>query len=90
MDYPIEHFIAYTDMVKNEMKKRDYCCDTSRFTKWLQWEQFKIYPSNIFADWHNDRYLNQCFYNLQEKYDCDGINETEYELIKRKVLEIKK
>ena len=90
MDYPIEHFIAYTDMVKDEMKKRGYRCDTSRFTKWLQWEQFKIYPSNIFADWHNDRYLNQCFYNLQEKYDCSGINETEYELIKRKVLEIKK
>jgi len=90
MDYPIEHFIAYTDMVKDEMKKRGYRCDTSRFTKWLQWEQFKIYPSDIFADWHNDRYLNQCFYNLQEKYDCNGINETEYELISRKVLEIKK
>jgi uncharacterized protein (TIGR02328 family) len=90
MDYPIEHFIAYTDMVKNKMKKRGYHCDTSRFTKWLQWEQFKIYPSNIFADWHNDRYLSQCFYNLQEKYDCSGISETEYGLIKRKVLEIKK
>ena len=88
--YPIEHFIAYTDMVKDEMKKCGYHCDTSRFTKWLQWEQFKIYPSNIFADWHDDRYLSQCFYNLQEKYDCGGINETEYGLIKRKVLEIKK
>lgn len=89
MDYPIEHFIAYTDMVKDEMKKRGYHCDTSRFTKWLQWEQFKIYPSNIFADWHNYRYLSQCFYNLQEKYDCGGINEIEYALIRRKVWKLK-
>lgn len=50
----------------------------------------KYIQVNIFADWHNDRYLSQCFYNLQEKYDCGGINETEYGLIKRKVLEIKK
>lgn len=32
----------------------------------------------LFAGWHNDRYLLQCFYNLQEKFDCGGITEAEW------------
>ena len=26
-------------------------------------------PSNAFKNHHNERYMRQCFYNLQEKYD---------------------
>ena len=33
----------------------------------------KIYPSKM-----NDRYLKQCLYNLQEKYDCGGINKDDW------------
>ena len=29
--------------------------------------------TDIFKDWHNDRYLTQCYYNLQEKWDRGGI-----------------
>ena len=32
-------------------------------------------------EWHNDRYLAQCYYNLQEKYDCGGISEDEWQKI---------
>lgn len=35
----------------------------------------------IFYDWHNKRYLNQCLYNLQEKYDCGGIPDDEWKRI---------
>lgn len=35
----------------------------------------------IYFDWHNDRYLNQCFYNLEEKYDRGGIPEKEWMII---------
>lgn len=28
--------------------------------------------------WHGQRYLIQCLYNLQEKYDCGGLTEEEY------------
>ena len=73
MDYPIEHFIAYTTIVKEEMKKRGYKYDINRFTKWLCWDAFTIYPSDIFNEWHTDRYLKQCYYNLQEKYDRFGV-----------------
>ena len=81
MDYPIEHFIAYTTLVKQEMQKRGYKCNISRFTKWLEWDAFKILPSEIFKDWHNTRYLKQCLFNLQEKADCNGITIDEWQKI---------
>ena len=35
----------------------------------------------------NDRYLLQCFYNLQEKFDCGGIDPTDWKRIVEKVKE---
>ena len=32
----------------------------------------------IYFDWHTDRYLRQCYYNLEEKYDRGGIPEGEW------------
>lgn len=41
----------------------------------------EVYPE------HDDRYLRQCYYNLQEKYDKGIINETTFNQI-RKVVDI--
>lgn len=35
----------------------------------------------IYGDWHNDRYLRQCYYNLEEKYDRGGIPDNEWMLL---------
>lgn len=35
----------------------------------------------VFKNWHNRRYLRQCLFNLQEKYDCGGISKDEWKLI---------
>lgn len=35
----------------------------------------------IYFDWHNDRYLKQCYYNLEEKYDRGGIPNDEWLII---------
>mgnify|MGYP003508851612 CR=1 FL=1 len=35
----------------------------------------------IYFDWHNNRYLKQCYYNLEEKYDRGGIPENEWIII---------
>ena len=35
----------------------------------------------LFEGWHDDRYLNQCYYNLEEKYDRGGIPEKEWLVI---------
>lgn len=81
MDYPIEHFIAYTTIVKDEMKRRGYKCETWRFTKWLDWEKFYIYKDDIFLEWHNYIYLRQCLYNLEEKAMNGGVSIEEWQRI---------
>ena len=34
---------------------------------------------------HNDRYLRQCYYNLQEKYDRGIVSKEEWELIHKNI-----
>lgn len=83
MDYPIDHFWNYTNLVIYEMIERGYKIQIEAFLKNYR----KIGPARpevdieIFPNWHNDRYLSQCYYNLQEKYDCGMIPEDEWEKV---------
>ena len=81
MDYSIDHFLYYTGSIYTEMLTRGYKCT------WKSFEQYGLCPKDgrikcnsdmLFENWHNDRYLTQCYYNLQEKYDCGGIPEDEW------------
>lgn len=86
MDYPPSHFINYSAEVARIMVNRDYNIDFSKFTKHIDdiilVKCQQLDKSEIFSDWHNERYLKQCFYNLQEKYDCGGITKSEYDKLK--------
>ena len=82
MDYPINHFYTYTFEVYWELKRRGYSPDMKRFTKYIDEDDIHLVAGDIFQGWHNDKYLKQCFFNLQEKYDCGGITNDEWELIK--------
>lgn len=44
-----------------------------------------IDKDKLYSSWHNDRYLVQCYYNLQEKYDCGGIPREDWEKIEKKM-----
>ena len=77
MDYPADHFYSYAQLIFHEMTVRGYKCDWNRLCKYSDWKEIIPLPE-LFAEWHNDRYLKQCFYNLQEKYDCGGISEEEW------------
>lgn len=81
MDYPIEDFWSYGLEVYHEMMRRGYKCDWGKFEKWFSDKHIAVTHDNLFDGWHNDRYLMQCFYNLQEKYDCGGISEEEWRKI---------
>lgn len=80
LDYPMSHFYTYGFMICAEMKSRDYKCDLRKFI------QFFTYPhetnivslKDMFKGWHNDIYLRQCLYNLEEKAICDGIPNREW------------
>ena len=89
LDYPAWHFERYGHLIEEEMIRRGYnVTEISRFkfdTYVISWAMSKgdakFYVDEIFKYWHNDRYLTQCFNNLQEKFDCGGMTDDEYSKI---------
>ena len=69
-EYPTEDLYYYTSLVICELERRNI-----KIKKWKHYENYFGEPMDIpfymhpFKYHHNDRYLIQCFYNLQEKYD---------------------
>lgn len=82
-------FFEYIHLVIKEMENRDYKVNKgsydrcfSNFRKIIEKYHWNFYEtSDLYNDWHNDRYLRQCLFNLQEKYDCGGIPEEEWKII---------
>ena len=82
MEYPMAHFYNYTEEVYLEMNERGYNVDFSKFNKYFECVPYGCNSwDDMFKDWHNDRYFIQCYYNLQEKYDCGGITDEEWSKI---------
>ena len=83
MDYPAGHFWKYGFLIMQEMERRNYKCNFERFEQWVDKPYALIVPdeADLFEGWHNDRDFRQCYYNLQEKYDCGGITEDEWKVV---------
>ena len=102
LDYSSADFLIYGEKVMGEMRWRHYKISdesTRKFysynKKWrnrrkedLNGEMPKHYDCGpIFQNWHNDKYLIQCFENLKEKYDCGGISDEEFEIVRNFVID---
>lgn len=97
LDYPVSHFNFYTKEVIHEMERRLYRVSEkskNEFYNNLAVASLKGYfnkahvfddDTTMFLEWHNDRYLMQCYLNLQEKYDCGGITDIEWDRISSKI-----
>ena len=87
MNYPLIHFYNYCRLVMQEMETRGYKCNKNKFWDNTILEYSEAIPavpkSFIFGTWHNLKYLKQCYYNLQEKYDCGGISDTEWGIVQK-------
>ena len=94
LEYPTIHFVCYTNKVLDEMHKRGYKVNQKSYEKFVEninigKEYFWNYKDGIvingqvFPDWHNDRYYEQCFRNIQEKYDCGMFGEKEYAILRK-------
>ena len=65
--------LAYSNLVIAEMEKRNFKTNTSNYENYF--DKLDVYcllnklDSKPFENHHNDRYLLQCFMNLQEKFD---------------------
>lgn len=95
-DYDISFFITYVNKIVAELEKRKI-----KYNKSLRNEIWNFFPNGKYPilgmnyPEHNDRYLLQCLYNLQEKYDRKIISENEWKpieefwdkLIKKKMVE---
>lgn len=92
MHYPMSCFYTYGMAVAKEMKRRGYKCDVERFTHYFTFpHETNIAPiEDIYIGWHNDRYLKQCVFNLQEKYDCGGLTVDEWKNILNYLVKVEK
>ena len=87
LNYPLKHFYTYGLLIYNEMRKRNYKTNMNKFEKYFNGENGEVQiqsTGQVFKDWHNTRYLRQCLYNLQEKYDCGGMSDKEWSIIYNK------
>lgn len=82
----MRHFGTYCFCINMEFNKRGYKISEKSINKLNDFFQDKrgIDFEELFKDWHNDRYLKQCLLNLQEKYDCGGITQEEWDKIYNK------
>lgn len=85
-DYPKEDLFIYSSMVMKEMYKRGYQYSFVNFESYFGLKNYKI-EGIPFKNHHNYRYLKQCFYNLQEKYDRGqkDFSEKDYKRIESRV-----
>lgn len=82
IDYDITHFISYTNLVIEEIRNRGYKINASIFLKYISKADYLQIPfTNIYNGWHNNIYLRECLYNLEEKAMCGGISKIEWDII---------
>lgn len=82
----------YSILVLQEMKNRGYKYDTKNMSDYFEITPLiintdaathltKKIKDSIFDKKMNTRYLRQCLYNLQEKYDCGGVPDSNWDII---------
>lgn len=71
----------YTNLIIAEFKKRGYKIKSfDNYNTYFEGIQAPVYiaPQNLFDGKMGERYLRQCYYNLQEKFDANGISKDEW------------
>ena len=87
MDYDKPYFLNYVRQVAKELRNRHINIKFSLYDEIYDFCNDKIVAVTDYPE-HNDRYLQQCYYNLEEKYDRGIITEDEWDKIHEKVLNI--
>ena len=81
-NYDKKYFGNYVSLVSTEMMIRRIKCNKKYYKEIQEFcgDRLIDYPDCIYPE-HNNRYLEQCYYNLQEKYDRGIISREEYKPI---------
>ena len=85
VSYVINHnkdnFAWYTHQVYLELHKRNIKCKDDYMNEIISFCHYRLWQDSLEYEEHNERYLKQCLYNLQEKYDRGIISEEEWKNI---------
>ena len=103
IEYPAWMYYRYLTMVQEEFKRRGYhmlngslyalhdnamLAEENGYFADDDLYDFNTYTNDPFPGWHNDRYLLQCYFNLEEKYDCGMILDDEWGPIEARIKEL--
>lgn len=83
LEYDFDHFISYAFYLRQEMTKRGYRTTNAVWDKiWSLKPDFKfLSKEEIYEGKMNNEYLIICYYNLREKFLCEGITSEDWEKI---------
>lgn len=82
--FPESHLYTFASMVFEELLKRGFSLNWQAFERHLQdktqihFVSFEDLFNTQDLHWHTPRYFWQCYYNLEEKFDCGGIKPAEW------------
>lgn len=83
VNYPASHLNRYARTVYDLTQQYGFRCDWEDYTRWVFNANYDVPIDEIFDGWMNERYLTQCFYRLQERYDRGVITEEDWERIEK-------
>lgn len=89
-NYSIENLVKYSNMVELEFKNRNFTIGKNTLEKMNNDINYDSILQNIennfqpFKFNHNNRYIKQCLYKFQLKYDLGYTSEREWKLLKQK------
>ena len=83
LEYDYNHFISYAAEVREEMTRRGYRTMEKVWEKITSLKpEYKRLPHNeIYKEKMDEVYLTICYYNLYEKYLCNGIKDSDFKEI---------
>jgi len=83
MDYNKKYFRNYIFLLVNEIGNRDIKIQDKLYDELIKFSfsDGGLVSQNLMYQEHNDRYLKQCYYNLQEKYDRGIVTQEEWQKI---------
>ena len=80
LKYDYDHFISYANLIREEMTSRGYRTMNSVWEKIISLKpNYNLLPfEEIYSNKMNKEYLTICYYNLYEKYLCNGLTDAEW------------
>ena len=78
INYDKGYFLEYVRLILEEFKKRNIRYNQNLYSEIDDFCNPRINNKYSTYSEHNDRYLAQCYFNLQEKYDRGIVSEEEW------------